>query len=418
MTAEPLFRDAAVTHLRQRLYGEVIIAQPLGFDVAAVLVLVALLVLGSFVTWGHYARKETVIGYLTPGPGYVKIYSSAVGRVKHIYVREGALVREGAPLVEIDSVRYDGKHTADVDQQILLSLRDQISSVDADISKQRQLFAAQPAYYTNLTALLEKQIATLQGEMGRQRALVGLARDDLKAAQSLQQEGFGTAISTRHVLAQTITQGQTLDALNDQLATRRSQLLEAQFAQIQAPAALQDAISQMLRNRGDVEQRYLDLESRRATILQAPITGYVSFLQASEGDAVVEQRPLLTIVPSGARLVAELYVPNRAIGFVSKGQEVELEYDAFPSAKYGTYRGKVINVSDSPLAPNETAAPILIAEPVYRVDVAIESQSIEAEGRRIALFPGASLSANIVFDRRVLYEWIFEPLYSLRAARS
>jgi membrane fusion protein len=40
-------------------------------------------------------------------------------------------------------------------------------------------------------------------------------------------------------------------------------------------------------------------------------------------------------VPSGARLLAHLYAPSSAVGFLRADQPVLLRYDAFPYQKYG-----------------------------------------------------------------------------------
>jgi membrane fusion protein len=52
-------------------------------------------------------------------------------------------------------------------------------------------------------------------------------------------------------------------------------------------------------------------------------------------------------------------------------------------------------------------------EAMYRIDVALDAQSIEAYGRQEALRPGMALEADILLDRRRLIEWIFEPLYGI-----
>lgn len=54
------------------------------------------------------------------------------------------------------------------------------------------------------------------------------------------------------------------------------------------------------------------------------------------------------------------------------------------------------------------------AEPYYRVLVALDQQAILAYGKREPLRPGMRLDADILGERRRLYEWILEPIYSIR----
>jgi len=52
-------------------------------------------------------------------------------------------------------------------------------------------------------------------------------------------------------------------------------------------------------------------------------------------------------------------------------------------------------------------------EPHYRVLVELDRQTVTAYGRPEQLRPGMALSADVLGDRRKLYEWVLEPLYSL-----
>jgi membrane fusion protein len=52
-------------------------------------------------------------------------------------------------------------------------------------------------------------------------------------------------------------------------------------------------------------------------------------------------------------------------------------------------------------------------EPLYRVRVQIEEQSVPVNGERIALKSGAQLDANIQLDRRRIIQWLLDPIYSL-----
>jgi membrane fusion protein len=65
------------------------------------------------------------------------------------------------------------------------------------------------------------------------------------------------------------------------------------------------------------------------------MNGRVTALQVRTGETADPGRPLLNISPPGAELVAELYLPSRAIAFIAPRQEVKIQYDAFPYQKFG-----------------------------------------------------------------------------------
>lgn len=89
-----------------------------------------------------------------------------------------------------------------------------------------------------------------------------------------------------------------------------------------------------------------------------------------------------------------------------------MRYQAYQYQKFGHHGGKVIRVSRSAITPATGEGQN--AEPYYRVLVALDRQSITAYGKQEPLRPGMRLDADILGERRKLYEWVLEPLYSLR----
>jgi hypothetical protein len=82
--------------------------------------------------------------------------------------------------------------------------------------------------------------------------------------------------------------------------------------------------------------------------------------------------------------------------------------------RFGFYNGTITSVSDTLLRPGESAGAVALKEPSYRVAARLERQTITAYGNEIPLRPDMPLKADIVFDRRSLIEWLFDPLLSVR----
>ena len=137
----------------------------------------------------------------------------------------------------------------------------------------------------------------------------------------------------------------------------------------------------------DLEGRLAEIAGRRAYLLRAPVAGHVSALQARVGLGADPAVPLLSIVPTGSVLQAELLVPARAIGFVAPGQTVRLAYEAFPYQRFGLHGGHVRTVSRNLLRPAELVAPIAIAEPSYRVTVAARPADLAGVRPRLSTRP-------------------------------
>lgn len=60
--------------------------------------------------------------------------------------------------------------------------------------------------------------------------------------------------------------------------------------------------------------------------------------------------------------------------------------------------------------PRETDIPFPFEEPVYRIQVALDRQSIEAFGKPAPLQAGMTLQANIVLERQSFLQWMLQPL--------
>jgi membrane fusion protein len=99
---------------------------------------------------------------------------------------------------------------------------------------------------------------------------------------------------------------------------------------------------------------------------------------------------------------------------VVPGQEVRIMYDAFPYQRFGSFPGRVEQVSRTVIAPDEVDAPVKIDTPVYRIRVALPQQVVQAYGGGAVLQPGMTLQANIVLERRSFLQWLLDPVMAVK----
>jgi membrane fusion protein len=164
----------------------------------------------------------------------------------------------------------------------------------------------------------------------------------------------------------------------------------------------------------NLEQRMNDAEARRVQFVLSPVAGRVAALPVAAGQPVSVGGTVAVVIPDGARLEAELLAPSSAAGFIRPGQETQLMLQAFPHQRFGTVKGSIRAISRTVLGPTEISIPGLkIEEPVFRVRVALAHEDIHAYGEAIPLQPGMLLTADVVFDRRSLIRWLFDPLFAV-----
>ena len=104
------------------------------------------------------------------------------------------------------------------------------------------------------------------------------------------------------------------------------------------------------------------------------------------GETAKAKSVLLEILPAGTQLQVELFAPSRAAGFLGPGAEVRLLYDAFLSIKNnGTALGHVVRVSGSTVDTSGLRRSLAMGEPVYRIIVALDRDSVAIDGKDFAL---------------------------------
>ncbi|GIX17609.1 MAG: hemolysin secretion protein D [Rhodothalassiaceae bacterium] len=408
---DTLFRREALEHQRQRLTGEVTLAVPLGLRLLVLWItgIVALAV--TFLALADYARKETVRGFLRPDRGLVTLRSPRVGRVEAIHVAEGETVAAGQPLISIVS------ETVVAGGPVETRLADNLK---AEIAGQRRLLDGLDAKYAMRADALDREEeglrqerAALARQLALQRELVRVARENWEAVKGLAARGVVAQPELKAREERWLSQRQQLAGLEQRLSQ-----IEARLAQIAAERARlpvdEDEERAALTGRiAALERQLWELEGRRRLTLVAPVDGRVSAIQASPGQQV-GNLPLITILPAGGGLEAELLIPARAAGFVEAGQKVRLAFDAFDYRRFGLGDGEIVAVSRTILRPDEIASPVAVSEPVYRARVRLARDHVEAYGRRWPLQPGMTLSADIILERRSLLGLLLDPLRALK----
>jgi membrane fusion protein len=167
------------------------------------------------------------------------------------------------------------------------------------------------------------------------------------------------------------------------------------------------------RNISALDQELTEYESRRQVVIRAPSAGVATTILGVQGQYITPTTPLLSLVPEEAVLEAHLLAPSHAIGFIVLRQTVAVRYQAFPYQRFGSAKGRITEISKTLITPHEVTLPVPLQEPVYRVIVALEAQTITAYGTEMPLQAGMVLDADIWLEQRRLIEWIFDPLYSI-----
>ncbi|MEO6920932.1 MAG: HlyD family efflux transporter periplasmic adaptor subunit [Collimonas sp.] len=412
-----LFREQAVAAQQTKWLGEIVLIRPLSFTfLSAGAALLALLIC-AFLVWGSYTRHSTVSGQLLPSSGLIKVYAPQSGIVIEQHVKEGQPLKAGDVLYVLSSERQSSTQGA-TQAAISSQVEQRQASLRDEWQKTRMLQQDERVGLGNKIAALGNEVAKLDKQIAGQQDRVKLAEDTLRRYQGLLQQDY---ISHEQFQQK---QEDLLDQKNRQQALERDRIsvgreLSAQQSELGGLSLKQqNQLAQIDRTLASTGQELTESEAKRRIVVTAPQDGIATAVIADAGQAVDGNRPLVSIVPAGATLLAELYAPSRAIGFVRPGDQVLIRYQAYPYQKFGHQKGVVESVARTALPNNELNAIGVPAgangsEPMYRITVRLASQQVLAYGRQQPLQAGMLLDADVRQEKLRLYEWVLEPLYSL-----
>jgi membrane fusion protein len=413
-----LFRDAAIEAKSARWHGEIVMSQPLPAKLVAGACATFLVALALIMILGTYTKRVTVVGQLVPDMGLVRIYVPQAGVLVEKHVVEGQQVRKGDVLFVVSSDRQTaaGAAQAAISDQTRL----QKSSLQEELAKNERLLGLDRASLESSIADLQAEMSQLEEATNNQRNRVDLSRLSLERYEQLSNQGFVTHDHLLQKQTDLLEQRGRLESLQRDQITARRALNEARRELAALPLKHANSTAQLQRALASLEQNLTESEVQRRYLVVATEGGMVSTITAHRGQWVDGTMALATVVPDGARLEAELYAPSRAIGFVSPGDEVYLRYQAFPYQKYGQQRGTVAGIANTPLTSAElarvnvfTAGAAGGGEPMYRIAVDLQPKSVDLYSKKNALRTGMLLDADVVQEKRQLYEWALQPLYTL-----
>ena len=412
-----LFRPEALEHREREWLGSIQLIRPVSLAVLTALTLLVVTGVGAYLTLGEYTRKARVSGYLVPDRGVIRLVTPQTATVVESHVEEGRAVQRGDVLF----VLAVGQATLSGDTQatVLSSIDSRTRSLQGAARQRSQLEQTQLAAIDRQIGEMGREIESMKLESDLQRQRLLLAEQAQGQYESLRNDNFVSSAQVRTKAEEVLNVKAQLQGLVRQRAARLREIAALQSQRRELPLQTQSAQGAIDRDLAALAQQAAETEARQRIVVRAPQAGVVSGVLAAPGQTVTPAVALASLLPADAKLQAQLFAPSSAVGFVRANQQVQLRYQAFPYQKFGHQAGEVVQVSRSPLQASELAGLALPAslsasgEPLYRITVSLDRQSVAAYGQPQALSPGMQLEADVLLDRRRLIEWLFEPVLGI-----
>ena len=414
---DELFRSQARHPGSTKWFGSILVIRPLSATLFALIGAVFVVALALLSFFGTYTRRITVDGRLLPDQGIISVYAPYTAVVSGRVVNEDEEVKAGQTMFVLSVER----HTKSGDANELASA--QVAKRDRSLVEELELSGVleekeRRAHKLRIQNLLN-ELAQLQKLVEEKQTRVTAISDRVREVEMLSGQGYVTKDQLLAKREEYLEQVEELGSFKRDVVRAERELGDVRASLESLPVQFGIRKSELQRLIASGSQEALETEAGRALVVTAPATGSVVAVMAHVGQVVDPSSPLGSIVPSGSRLQAHLYVTSRAIGFVEVGGRVRLRYRPFPYQRFGQFGGTVVKVARAAMPLHQflgvsSTSASEAQELVYRVTVEIDTQSVDVSGRQQPLMAGTELEADLFQDRRRIIEWLVEPMRGIQ----
>lgn len=348
--------------------------------------------------WAFWAELDQVSrapGQVIPTGRTQVIQSTDGGVITDILVREGDHVKKGQLLVKLDQVKLSA--SVGEAQGKVASLMSSMARINAELFDRPLAFSPEvrsfPDFVANQTLLYNKRRQALQDQIGSLRSMLALMRQELDMNMPLLSQGD---VSRADVLR--LQRGVSdLEAQIVNVRNKYIQDLQAEYTKTE-----EDLVSarEILAQRSD---------ALKDTEIHAPVDGIVKNVRLTTvGGVLRPSDEVLTIVPTGEKLILETKLSPTDRAYVKIGQPATVKFDAYDSAIYGTAAGTVTYISPDTLTEQRPQGDNVF----YRVHVSADTSRMKPHrpGEKIDIQPGMTAVAEIQTGRNTVWHYLTKPI--------
>jgi hemolysin D len=403
------------------------------------------------IAWAAFGQLDIIVsaeGKLVPQTLVKIVQPAEPGVVKQLLAHEGDHVKAGQVLARLDTTLATADKTsigADLATQQM-----QVRRLQAELADQPMLPKAgdNPALYEQVQSQFTAHRKAFLDGLDQEKSLLVKAEHEKKSALQIQaklEQTLPTYKKSADAYARLEKEGFIADiaaADKQREAIEKTKDLDAQQATVAALnatiAAQQKRISQLHSTyQSELQKELAEVRARIAQLqpsldksiyreglmeLKAPQDGVIKDLATTTVGAVVQPGTVvLTLVPEGEQLYADVNIKNDDVGFLQVGQSAQVKLAAYPFQKYGMVMGKIIHVSaDATEQSNantrspgsestaEDSAPTIAT---YKARIQLDAQTlIDPQGNKLTLTPGMQTVAEINQGRRSVLEYLLSPV--------
>jgi hemolysin D len=399
------------------------------------LMLIGLVATLTWITFGKVDIVASVNGRLVPIDRVKLIQPAEAGVIRAILVRDGARVRAGQTLVELDPTVSGAERiqaakaleTAELDTaraRAMLNVLDggvlvfrgprgitpEIAATQAALARAQldQILAESASGQSNVkSAIALRNQASI--EAAKLEETLPLLDQQIAAQEALLAKGFVSKLRVIEMRRQRLAAARDRDIAIVSAKRAEAEIAGAMTARVGTSAAARVKVLELLA-RAEAEGRLRREELVKATQrtrlkrLVAPVDGTVAQLSVHTLGGVVEPtKPIMVIVPADGELELEAKMLNRDVGFVKVGQKVAVKLEAFPFTRFGTMEGRVVSIGSDAIDDEQQGL-------VYPIRITLSRATFANFGTLQTLTSGMAATADVRTGRRTILSYLLDPM--------
>ena len=357
--------------------------------------------------WAFLAPlPETVAvqGKLQPSSPVQDIEAPLGGVVNEVLVKEGQSVEEGDLLVRFDARKTQARLDSalskrdGLENQLIIN-RALVGDVPpADLSiNQAELLESRRQEFQQSNIAKSEALARSQARLDGLRQSLTAAETIADRYASLMEVGATSELRV-------VEERSKVETLQSNMKAEKKEyrrLLSIRAAEAsRREAQRRRENEEILRKIADLNREILQAEVMLSDIdITAPIGGLVFGLRVQRGSVIqpsTEAKPLLKLIPQD-ELLAKVYIPNNAIGFIQPGQRADISLNSFNAGDYGFLPATVKRVGSDALTPDEQREVLgtEVSGLYFPATLQLSRQTLDIGASEINLQPGMSLTADL-----------------------
>ncbi|WP_434051452.1 MAG: HlyD family type I secretion periplasmic adaptor subunit [Roseibium sp.] len=401
---------------------------------------IGLVLFAVALAWAYFATLEEVTrgdGRVVPSRQIQVVQAPEPGIVEKIFVREGDVVEEGQPLIEIDDTSF-ASQLGEVRQR-RWALMARVARLDSEAEEKPIAFPAEleteaplliaeeENVYQDKKARLENELRVLQNQASQReqeyqellakqdklKSVIEIMKREVEIKQSLYERRVLPEIEFLQLQRQ-------LTESEGELAITKASVQRALAAKEEArersgsavATFVSDASQQLAESRGElavIEETLRGAADKvRRTELVSPVKGIVNKLNITTIGAVVQPAAdLVEIVPLEDTLLIEARIRPKDVAFLHPGQKAQVKITAYDFSVYGGLEGNLERISADTTEDEE-------GNRFFRVMIRTDKNYLGSDTEPLPIIPGMVASIDILTGEKTVLDYILKPIKKVR----